>query len=761
MATIKDVAREAGLSIATVSCALSGKKNVSHNSRIKVFVAIEKLNYVPNESARKLKLRTSRDIGVLLTSIDDLYHSEIFKGITTVIQENGFSVNIGFSNNQPRVEKEIIANFISRNFAGIILISCLANDPVYIRSLLSSKIPVVFVERRPRKKNINFAGITNKKTIGFLVDRLRAAGYKNICLFCGNPVISSESDCVTAFKERYLKKRRGTRDRINYTNMTREDAFRVALAEFSANPGPEAIIATSGNIAHGILEGARVLGVSLEKSVIIAFSEETWMDTRYLPGALHTSRPAFKLGSGAASLLLRNIRGETEKPETLLLDDNILNTGIAIPRYVPQKKEKNPGKIPELRILMLNTFFAAGAMEILAGKFRNDCGAALVIETDTQNRLLDRIMNDSFAGKPRYDIYMFDIPHLNYLAQNECLEDISDFISSDKDYFNSITKKMLDNSLYQNRYYSIPFVGGAQLMFYRIDLFEDPIISKDYFNIHKTKLRPPRTWQEFNAVARFFTRRHNPASPVEFGTSCPGIIAEELCPEIYSRIWGFGGRFFGRNNLPQFSSGNNAEAFENLKELQNYTPGPIFSTSIIDTVRDFYSGKTAMLISYTLYASKIMDAINRNIFGKLGFTFIPGRSPISTGWNLGINAFSNKTEIACKFFKWLYRQDVNYYFTILDGQSTSVFPYQNNELLKFYPWMQITGENLKLARKRNPHTKNAIVIPWNKIEDIVYLYTRRMFEGEATETCLKNIDEGITALMDIYGHFYQRQHENQ
>jgi multiple sugar transport system substrate-binding protein len=510
-------------------------------------------------------------------------------------------------------------------------------------------------------------------------------------------------------------------------------------------------------MAQGILEAAKVLGVSLEKSAIIAFSEETWMDTRYLPQTLHTSRPAFKLGAGAASLLLRNITGEgkTERKETILLDDNILNTGIAIPRYKPAKKEYSRKNIPELRILMLDSPFASDAMKILARKFHNDHGVVLTIETETQNRLLNRIMDDSESRNPRYDIYMFDIPWLNFLAQNNCLEDITDFISANKNYFNSVLKEVLDNSLYQKRYYSIPFVGGAQLMFYRIDLFEDPIISKDYFNIHKTKLRPPRTWPEFNAASRFFTRRFNPSSPVEFGTSCPGIIAEELCPEIYARIWGFGGCFFNRNNLPQFYSEENVRAFENLMELQSYTPAPLFSTSSIDTVRDFYSGKTAMLITYTEYASIIMDAINRNIFGKLDFTFIPGRAPVSVGWNLGINIFSKKTEIAYQFFKWLYRKDVNYYLTILDGQSTSIYPFQNNELLKLYPWMQITIDNLKYARKRNPHTKNSIVIPWNKIEDIVYLNTRRMFEGQPAGACLKAMDEAITGLMDVYGHFYR------
>jgi multiple sugar transport system substrate-binding protein len=348
---------------------------------------------------------------------------------------------------------------------------------------------------------------------------------------------------------------------------------------------------------------------------------------------------------------------------------------------------------------------------------------------------------------------MLDIPWLNFLAQNNCLEDITDFITADKNYFNSIIKEVLDNSLYQNRYYSIPFAGGAQLMFYRRDLFEDPIISKDYFNIHKTKLRPPKTWPEFNAVARFFTRRFNPASPVEYGTSCPGIMAEELCPEIYTRLWGFGGRLFGRNKLPQFYSENNVLALENFRELQDYTPGPLFSASIIDTVRDFYSGKTATLITYTMYASKIMDAINRDIFGKVGFTFIPGRAPILEGWNLGISIFSKKTEIAYRFFRWLYRKDVSYYLTILDGQSTSVYPFQNNELLKLYPWMPITLENLEYSRKRNPHLKNSIVIPWNKIEGIIYRNVRRMFGGEDAASCLKAIDEEITVLMDVYGHF--------
>ncbi|MDR0720922.1 MAG: extracellular solute-binding protein, partial [Treponema sp.] len=500
-------------------------------------------------------------------------------------------------------------------------------------------------------------------------------------------------------------------------------------------------------------------GVPLDKSIIITFSEETWMGTRYLPRVFHTSRPAFSLGVNAANLLLRNIAGEAEKSETVLLDDNVLKTGIELPRYSPARKKlpdrKLPArKSPELRLLMLESSFSSDAIKILAPKFRNDYGVSLVIDTEVQDRLFNRILEDAQLSNPFYDIYMFDIPWLNFLVQNGFLEDISNFITRDKVYYNSIIKEILRNSMYQGRYYSIPFLGGAQLMFYRIDVFEDPILSKDYFNTCGTKLRPPRTWPEFNTVAKFFTRKYNRSSPVEFGASCHGAIAEEICPDIYSRIWGFGGQVFNRKNLPELYSENNIRAFENLIELQNYTPSPVLSGSILEAVRDFYTGKSAMLVTFTEYAAKIMDAINRNIFGKLGFTFIPARTPISVGWNLGINIFSRKKETALEFFNWLYRKDLSYYLTILGGQGTSVYPYENNELLKLYPWMQITIENFKFVRNRlTSHKKNSIVIPWNKIENIIYLNTKRMFAGESPETCLRAMDSEITGLMSVYGHF--------
>ena len=748
MSTIRDVASEAGVSIATVSCTLSGKKNVSNKTRLKVISAIEKTGYIPNENARRLRLHTSRDIGILLTSIDDIYHSEIFKGITSIFQARNYSVNISFSNNQPNAEKEAINNFISRNYAGIILISCIT-DNSYFKKLLALKIPIVFIERHPKNSDVNFVGITNNKTIEYLVEILLEAGYtKNIALFCGNPDISSESDCAETFMN-VLRGKRGIS--IYYTNMTKEDSFRIALSTLD-KVCPDAIIATSENIAHGIIESAKVLNLSIP--ILISFSEETWIETKYLPFVIHTSRPAFKLGVNAATLLLKNI--QEQKMETILLDDNVIKMGITLPHFTSASlhiESTDPKKTPELSMLIFDCEFAH-AISILAKKFTLEHSIKIHIETNIQNKLPNTILDDSFSSIPKYDIFMFDIPWLNYLAQNECLEDLTELIMDDRVLLNSIIKENLVNSVYRKRYFSIPVFGGAQLLFYRTDVFEDPIISRDYFSYTGKKLQPPKTWKEFNDVAQFFTKEYNSASPVEFGTSCPGIMAEELCPEIYIRILGHHGALFSGNNLPQFNSWQNIKAFENFIELQRFVPHSFFETSITETVEDFYMGKTAMLITYTEYATKIMDTINRNVSGKLGFTFIPHRTPISIGWNLGLSPYSKKKEQAFTFFKWLFRKDVNYYLTILNGQSTSIYPYENNELLKLYPWMGITIENFKFTRKRltNGNKKNAMIIPTSRIENIIYTITRNMFRTNSISNCLEDANDEVNHLLSMYGH---------
>ena len=106
-----------------------------------------------------------------------------------------------------------------------------------------------------------------------------------------------------------------------------------------------------------------------------------------------------------------------------------------------------------------------------------------------------------------------------------------------------------------------------------------------------------------------------------------------------------------------------------------------------------------MLITYTEYANMISESVHNNIIGRVGYEALPGRTPSSVGWNLGLNPYTARTAEAHWYFQWLCRKDISIYMTILDGQSPAVTPYQSHELLKLYPGSSSRKRALITARK--------------------------------------------------------------
>ena len=104
MATIKDVARLAGVSIATVSNYLNNTKQVSKESAQKIQNAVDELHYTLNQNARSLKSRQNTDIGVILPSLNDPYYVQLFQGIKSYFQPAEYYINLAFSENIPESE---------------------------------------------------------------------------------------------------------------------------------------------------------------------------------------------------------------------------------------------------------------------------------------------------------------------------------------------------------------------------------------------------------------------------------------------------------------------------------------------------------------------------------------------------------------------------------------------------------------------------------------------------------------------------------
>lgn len=745
MVTLKEVAERAGVSIATVSYCINGTKSVSAATRGKVMKAIEELNYVPNAAARSLKSESAMEIGVVFPNIDDYYRSEILKGIVDQSEGMNYSVTVAFSYNSPKMERKIINDFVGKNVKGLIIDTCQSENTEYFRkNLLERHISNVFIEHCPEELDVNFLAFDNYKSYYYLTEKLLKKGYERIAIMTVPWSLSPAYSAEKGYRDAYRDRGMSCDERmIIYTDTSKEGAFRETMQRLIKEP-PQALITASEAILKGALEAFRVCGIRVPEDVcMLTLGEETWNSSNTYPGVLHTSRSAYAMGVQCTELLLKDMEAPALfQKEFHLLDDNLGASRLEIPDAPVRRIAEPPRECREvLRILATSkTLSTVRALQLLSENFTLRTHIEVEFELcATLSELFDRIAQEGDSPEPSYDICLFDVSWLRYLSHAHVLKDITALVDSMPELKERFMEKNLSNCFYHQICYGIPIIGGTHLLFYRRDLFETPSIQREFQQQHHLPLRPPMTWTEFNGIARFFTRKFNPDSPTVAGTAIQGGLTEDLVLEILIRLWGFGGGLMDENGKLALNTPQNIRGFQSILETMEYTAQESTDTPSDTIFRDFGNGKMAMLISFSEYASQIKDEVHSDIITKIGYGQVPGRSPANVGWNLGVNPRTEKLDAVWLFFQWFSDRQNSYYLTILSGQSASIYPYKNHELIKLYPWLSLSEAGQESSRSRiYPYRGNQRMVKPREIEKIL----REIFEEMMGQT------ERIPALLE-------------
>ena len=721
MSTLKDVAKKAGVSLATASYCINNSKSLREETRAKIMKAVEELNYIPNVGARNLKVAKSNEIGVVVPEIDDYCHSEILKGIVSAVEEMNYTLNIAFSYNTPKIERRMIRQLISKNVAGLIIMTCQPNNENFFRkTILSHDIANVFLERFPVGLDVNFYAFDDYKTCYHLTKKLINKGYQKIALVTGSNNLFTGYDGTSGFIDAHDDcQLQYEQSQIIETSMTKESAFRETMYNLADTP-PQAIIAASESLAKGVLEAYSVCGIKVPQDICVLYlGEESWNQTNYHPDVIHTARTAYTMGKMATKTLVKNINS-TNKPEKEfhLLKDNIIASDIEIP-LPPKafsKEKKSKQQIVKVLVTQMPTTMA---LEVLTRNFSLEHDVEFQFSYVSYRELIETIKRDGISKENEYDLYLYDVSWLTYLVNAKALLDLTSFLSENERLLKSFMPKNMENCKYKDSYFGIPIIGGANILFYRRDLFESTTVQRMFKEQHHLPLRTPRTWSEFNGIARFFTKEYNENSPTLYGTSITGCINEEMALEVQMRLWGFEGGFYDENGRLALVTPQNIKGLKNLLETTKYIERPAVETSIGQSFQDFGAGKTAMLISYSEYATQIRDEIHGDIVSRIGYSQLPGKAAANVGWHLGVNKNTNKLAIIEKYFGWIGQKQTSYYMTILSGQSTVIEPYKNHELLKLYPWMELTEEGQSRAKSRiYPYRGHSALVPPYQMEEV-------------------------------------------
>lgn len=753
MPTIKDVAKAANVSIATVSNYINQTKPISPRTEQRIKQSIEQLGYTPNLLAKSLKSNAYNDIGVILPNLNDAYYSQIFQGIEQAMQNSKHFLSLAFSNDIPDIEKNIVNNFLKKNICGLILVTCMTDDWHYYYDRFTTRDkPLVLIDRMISNYNCNFVSFNNRKTLYNMVCYLLKEGKKSIHLFTGPKSFYCENECIEGYMEAFAELGlTADPNKIITGVLHKEKAFQQTI-NLLKTVRPDVIIATSGLSTMGIIEALTLLGHQKEEIPVITLGEEHWNKYTHTFASLSTIRPAIQMGVAAANLLKKQIQSpKTHEKAVVILDDRITDFVLANERrsvFVKKTLTK------EINILLLETP-QTSAMQGFLPNFENAEGIRANVEILPHRYLFDRILSEAASREKQSDVYMFDIPWLYYLASAGILADISEFIkdpSFDESIFLSDCLKYF--SEFEGKYYGLPWMYAPQILYYRKDLFENRLLSNEYEKLYYSKLVPPRTWKEFSAIAEFFTSCESAENLVKYGTSIPAAYKECLVPEIYMRLFSYGGRIYDKQFNVVFDTPETLKAYVSFKSALKYAKPDYKSATDISVVSDFVNGDTAMLITYPSFLTSITDLRTVSLIGGVGYSLIPGRTPILGGWSLGINSKSDKKEDALKFINWAATGENANYFTLLGGQPAINSIFTNDELITLYPWLPLYHSAYKYTLPVVPPYKSGRqIISQDRIDAAIFTYAMKLIDDELDiPAAIAKTQEELTALFKRYGY---------
>lgn len=324
MATMADVARSAGVSVATVSHVLNGTRPVLPHTRQAVLDAIETLGYTPNTLARSLVTSRTRSIGLAVSAISNPYFTEILQGVEAAALEAGYSLLIADPHDDPEHERKVAQLLHERRVDGMIVAPS-AHPHDLAGYLRRHAVPTVFLDRMIDTHVLDDAPADGDEgaasgrgapwcdqvcTEGAaptarLVTHLGGLGHRRIGMVAGLPGLSTTEERVCGYRDGLAAAGLTHDERLVVSGNSESAGAEQATAALLALPDPPTALVTANNaMTIGALRALRRHGLSVPDDIALCcFDDFAWADL-FSPRLTAIAQPSRELGAQAVRVLL-------------------------------------------------------------------------------------------------------------------------------------------------------------------------------------------------------------------------------------------------------------------------------------------------------------------------------------------------------------------------------------------------------------------------------------------------------------------------
>lgn len=310
--TIKDVAKMAGISISTVSRVVNNSKPVSSEIRDKVLQIIRETGYVPNPVARSLVMKKSQLIGVLVPDISNLFISELLNGIEEICKMYGYDVLLCNTYGETEEELKYINLLKSKQVAGVVFVSSKL-EKICVDALVESKIPCSYISKNAKDFDIYSVCIDHEKASYDMTEYLISKGNRKIAFLRASVDDNIEdSERYKGYKEAFQANGlKPDKSIVLQGDGTGESGYALTAQLIEKNNLPDAIFASSDEMAIGVIGALVDNGIQIPKDVSVAGYDDIKMASLMRPTLTTIKQPIYDMGAVSVRMVVKLINEET------------------------------------------------------------------------------------------------------------------------------------------------------------------------------------------------------------------------------------------------------------------------------------------------------------------------------------------------------------------------------------------------------------------------------------------------------------------
>ncbi|MGB6688968.1 MAG: LacI family DNA-binding transcriptional regulator [Terracidiphilus sp.] len=314
--TMKDIARDLGVSIITVSKVLRNHEDISEKTRRRVLQRVRELNYTPNLAARALVTGRSYLIGLVVPDLMHTFFAQIAKSLSAALLKKGYCLTISTSDENPELEERTVDLLLARNLDALIVASTCTNSEVP-RRIQSRGLPLILIDRRFVDFESNYVGADDEAVGALATEHLISIGCKRIAHLRGpetSPGMGRLKGYLEALTKHKMKSPPGYISAQTMVDVPRSESGADLMRKLlSLRPRPDGVFAYNDPMAIGAIHAILDAGLRVPEDVAVIGSGNLYYDSELRTPLSSIDQQTKLIGEHAARLTLSLLESKSRR----------------------------------------------------------------------------------------------------------------------------------------------------------------------------------------------------------------------------------------------------------------------------------------------------------------------------------------------------------------------------------------------------------------------------------------------------------------